>query len=74
MNTDPYLIRSDAFERKLEEFELGRDYASADAATEEEMLELEVKSIAGRQSKMWVQVTQVLTTDQAMRNMAIIDK
>jgi len=24
MNTDPYLIRSDAFERKLEEFELGR--------------------------------------------------
>ena len=50
------------------------NYASADAATEEEMLELEVKSIAGRQSKMWVQVTQVLTTDQAMRNMAIIDK
>jgi len=50
------------------------NYASADAATEEEMLELEVKSIAGRQSKMWVQLTQVLTTDQAMRNMAIIDK
>ena len=50
------------------------NYASADAATEEEMSELEVKSIAGLQSKMWVQVTQVLTTDQAMRNMAIIDK
>ena len=39
---------------QIEQEQLYPNYASADAATEEEMSELEVKSITGRQGKIWV--------------------
>ena len=56
---------------QIEPDQLYPNYA-ADEVAEEEMPELEVKSVAGRPGKMWVQVNQELTTDQAMRIMAII--
>ena len=58
---------------QIEPEQLYPNYA-ADVVSEDEKPELEVKSIAGRPGKMWVQVNQELTTDQAMRIMAIINE
>jgi len=58
---------------QIEPDQLYPNYA-ADAVAEEEVPALEIKAVSGRPGKMWVQVNQELTNDQAMRIMSIINE
>ena len=58
---------------QIEPDQLYPNYA-ADAVAEEEVPALEIKAVSGRPGKMWVQVNQELTNDQAMRIMTIINE